>query len=284
MHFETSITLRDRMVSASEHLDKTTESLDQIRQQLDSRLDGRGRGALVGAVVGASLWVIAYLAASLVAMRYVPNSFAVGALCAAEALAFALLVDNFVKLGFYGKLLDFKSEVGSLGDQIARGKASLAADLEELLAARKKGWDMPLSIMPSVPLRAREIGEEVSRLTELSTGFLNGLKNVMYYVTGVVITVVGSLALFELADDIVGVEEYWYYIAMAVACVAEVIFMRFIWSKTHCQVTGVTMLTTLAGPVLFAAVIAAAAIALIALGVALAIGAIIAVLGSMSGG
>ena len=213
-----------------------------------------------------------------------PVGFATATLSTGEGNLFALLADNFVKLGFYGKLLDFKSEVGSLGDQIARGKASLAADLEELLAARKKGWDMPLSIMPSVPLRAREIGEEVSRLTELSTGFLNGLKNVMYYVTGVVITVVGSLALFDLADEIVGVEQYWYYIAMAVACVAEVIFMRFIWSRTHCQVTGVTMLTTLAGPVLFALVIAAAAIALIALGVALAIGAIIAVLGSMSGG
>ncbi|MBR5093466.1 MAG: hypothetical protein IK095_00090 [Oscillospiraceae bacterium] len=283
MSKEIKITLRDMMEEASNEFDRATNGMQEVLKKLEIRVGGRDRSALVGSVAGAICWAVAFLVIFLFARPYLDLRLGLIALCFAEALAIALLVDAIVKLGFFGKLLGYRSEIERLESQVDHARTALAADLSEFEGQRAKGWSMPLRPGQSVLVRSREIEEEVKSIEDLSTGFLKGLKNVFYYLAALGIAGVGGFALFDLADRLVDVSYGWYVAALAVACIAEIIAAKWVWGKTKCEVNNVTVFVTLLGPVLFAAVIAAVALALLALGVIIAI-AVIGVVFSMSSG
>ena len=107
-------------------------------------------------------------------------------------------------------------------------------------------------------------------------GALSWLEKVLYFGAGVVMTVMGSLALWKLIDLIFSnfdlpilVVHIVCIVSMVIVSVAMIIASKYVWGLTDCKVKNLTLLLILLGPVAFLILFAAIAIVLLLVAVAL---------------
>ena len=173
------------------------------------------------------------------------------------------------------------------------------------MKSRNNGWLHPLSVGTSIPEEVASIESTINGMESLKGGFINGLKNFLFFTFVIAVTGVGSWALFGTVGDMISsiTGEYISGETLETLCVlglviveiGVVILAKMLWSHTDCTVTNTTLWIAPLGPVLFVAFAAVATllvmlviwvvslvIALIGAAIAIAIAA--AVISGASGG
>jgi len=279
MNFQNSFTLKKMQSDAQDRFSRVSGKIDTVADTLKRRLGGKSRGALVGGFVISIVWAIAYCILYAVMREANHPLVTLVTLGTSVLLVVFAIIGNVVSLSYYGAILNAEAKLGKLRNRVESAKRSLSADMTNCMSRGASGWEMPLQPGSSVEEEVRKIESSLSGLEKVSGGFVNGVKNVLYYIATVGWTVAGSFLFYQLLLPLVEDEvsdktaNIVFYIAMLIACVGAVIVAKLIWGKTECSVKNLTLLGTLNGPVVFLA------LALIVILVVLAVKLIIAALG-----
>lgn len=261
MNWEQTIDFQPMREEAAREFGRLTGQLDRTRSNLESRMNGNSTAAILGGILLSILYLAAYLYLyGLGRTRIGIPYLALGALISGAALILTMVLDSLIRLGYYGGIQRHLDQINRLIAGLKKSESALDKDLGDYSVADLRNWDLSLNGKESISGQAERIESAVSGMESLHRGFLNGLKNVLYYVTCLVWAAAGSLALFEIARRFVDVSQGWLYAGAGAACVAEILLARLLWSKTGCEVRSLTVLATFAGPLLFALVIALGAL------------------------
>lgn len=302
MNFSENISLQKYADSANQNFNEIESRLSQIEDSLQTRMNGNTTGRLVGAIVGTICWLVVFCVSFWYTKDYVDRT--IGLICFGISLALvvSLIIDEIISFSYYGKISSYKNNITQLKNRVSVGRNSIESNKETLMNARADGWYYPLSIGTSIPEESASIESTINSMESLKGGFINGLKNFLFFTFAVAITAVGSYALFETAGGImtgISGEEMadetimlLCAIGVLLAIIGEIILSKMVWSHTNCSVTNTTLLITVVGPAIFLMLVTVATLLVVVVMWAIAaavaiIGVIIAgacVFGMISGG
>lgn len=308
MTFSENISLQSYVDSASQKFDESESRLSQIEGSFQTRMNGKTTGGMIGAILGTVCWLVAFCVCFWCFRGYVDSRLSLACLGVGVALIVSLLIDEIIGFSYYGKISSYKNNITQLKNRVSIGRSSIKSNQDVFMKSCANGWNYPLSVGPSIPEEAASIESTINGMESLKSGFINGLKNILFFTFAIAITGVGSLALFETAGTIVSSitsgmggepldlgSDTWMtlcLIGMVIAEIGEVILAKLAWGNTECSVTNMTLWIVPLGPVLFLAL--AAGVTLIVMlviwviSIAIAIGALIlagaCLFGSISGG
>lgn len=268
MNFDNDISFDTYAQSAETEFNSLQARLTTMDENLSTHLNGRSRGRLAGTFFATFVWFCIYSVLCGVVSGYISTGMLLGLLGCCFTTIFILLLDNIVSSRYYGVILSFQARIRRLKNQLQSAQSSIGANTAEFKASKASGWDYPLAAAPSVQQEMSMIEQESASIRTLQGGLLNTLKNIAYYITAIVTTVAGCMALNEVVVGIIsGISgtnipekpmELILTIAIVIACVLEIIAAKFMWGHTNCSVRNLTLLATLAGPVLYLIFVAAA--------------------------
>lgn len=257
MNFQNHIQLKKMRNDAQDRLSRTAEKIDAAADTLKQRMGGASRGSLIGGFVVNILWAAAYCVLYALVRRFCHPLAALVTLGVSLLLVLFCVIGNVASLSFYGAILNAESRLGKLKSRVESAKRSLGGDLNACMARSAEGWEQPIQPGEPVEEELRRIESATAGMEAVSGGFVNGVKNVLYYVSTVCWTVSGAFLGYELLlplveDDVSEkTANVVFVIAMLVACVGAVIAAKLIWGGTGCRVKNLTLLGTLNGPVVF---------------------------------
>ena len=278
MNFNQSITLNKYSEKATKGFNDMQSRLTKTESSFRSRMNGRSVAGLIATVFGIILWIAVFGAGAYMAFSATPSADAIilpadvyayvlkGAVAVIAMLMLFMLADSLVNMVYYGRISAYNKAISDLISRVSSGKSSILKNHDRFIASKGKGWNFPLKVASSIPGEAASIESRMSGIESLKTGFINGGKNFFYFTSVIVVTVVGSLALFPLAIEIVGEITDGYIddnviriiciVAAVLACIIEILLAKRTWERTNLNVTPVTLLIILLAPVLFALIIA----------------------------
>ena len=275
-----SFTLSKMQNDAQGRLSGAGEKVVKLEDSLKQRMGKKTRGTLIGGIIVTLLWTVLYIIVYAFCREFALHAiFSLLAIASSVLLVLFVLIGSFVELSYYGTILSAQSKLAKLRGRVESAKRNLHGNYNNYMQRERSGWEMPLQAGQPVEEEVRQLEKQLSGLESVRSGFVNGVKNALYYIATVAWTVMGSGFVFELVYPLVesDVEEKTAriicYIAIALACVGAVLVAKLIWGKTDCSVKNITLLGTLNGPVIFAA------LALVAILVVLAVQLIIAAAG-----
>ena len=252
-------TLKTMSENADKRFSETEKRLSTMAGSFRRRMDGKTIGRLIGAIIGTLLWIAAfvvfyiYTSNMMISIIFQVSAPVVG------ALMLSLLIDTIIDISYYGRISSYGNSVTDLRNRITRGAGSINTDYDKFLNAKNKGWDMPLKVGSSIPDEAISIENAVVGMEKLKKGFINGLKNVLFFTAVIMVTIAGCDVLFEVGKGILDavsggeisdkLSDILCNIAVIISCIAEIILARLVWSATDCRVNGVTLLILPAGPI-----------------------------------
>lgn len=308
MTFSENISLQSYVDSASQKFDESESRLSQIEGSFQTRMNGKTTGGMIGAILGTVCWLVAFCVCFWYFRGYVDNRLSLACFGVGVALIISLLIDEIIGFSYYGKISSYKDNITQLKNRVSIGRSSIKSNQDVFMKSCANGWNYPLSVGPSIPEEAASIESTMNGMESLKSGFISGLKNILFFTFVIAITGVGSWALFGTAGTIVsGItsgmggepldtgSDTWTtlcLIGMVVAGFGEVLLAKLMWSHTDCSITNTTLWIVPLGPVLFLALSAAVTLIFMlvvwAISIAIAIGALIlagaCLFGSISGG
>lgn len=265
MKFSDHITLSDYSQSARNAMNGWSERLDQTEKQIAVRMGDKTVGAIIGAMVGTIAWTV-------ICVLFV-NSFNSGdmgllktfGLIGIFLLAGVLLVDAIISINYYGKLQRYKNKISGLKSQLTIGRNSIGVHQDKLLASKENGWKFSFQIGKSISVEAITMESKIAGMETLKKETLPTIENVLYFIDAVLITIVFSIPLFESALELMngilsafaGPEQTtegaaaYMWLGVLVACCVEILLAKIVWGKFDCSVNFLSVLTLLAGPILF---------------------------------
>ena len=262
MNFTDSIVLNEYADSAVRIFDESENRLSQIEGSFATRLNGKTRGGIILSMIGTVIWCAVFTVFFSRFGKNVGGTALLIARIAYFALTAVLLADAVVNYSYCGKISVYKDAVSQLKTRVSIGRSSIKANQDAFMESRANGWHYALQPGSSIPDEAAAVEGILNGMQSLKGGLLHDLKNILFFVTTIAVTGVGSWMLFGVAADIVDalmgetVSETWYLVGMFIAVVANLILARKVWSSTNCAVTNVTLLAIPAGPVFFLALVA----------------------------
>lgn len=267
MNFTENISLQQYVDSANKQFIENESRLSEIEGSFETRMNGKTMGAMVGAMIGTVVWLAIFVVFFYFVHGQVHNTLFLVSLIASLALISALLIDEIISFSYYRKILSYKNDISELKNCISVGKSSIRLNLETFIKSRANGWQHPLSVGTSISEEATSIENTMNNIESLKGGFINGLKNFLFYTVVIAITVVGSLRLFGIAGEIMisfsdkFIDTYTLValsiVGLIIAGIGEILLAKLVWSKTNCAVTNTTLIIIALGPIAFLLVIAA---------------------------
>ena len=256
--------------SARKEFSETQTRLSEIEGSFRSRMDGKSIGSLVGSLIGTLFWLGAFLVGAYYARKTGMNELLLKiAFYSSMALILAKVIDVIVNFSYYGKVNSYLNEVRQLQNRVGSGEKAMRKNQEAFQRAKEKGWDYRLKAASSVPGEVKKLLGRTSALESLNKGFLNGLKNFLFFVTVIAVAAAGCLALFPflthkiitMTHGAIEVSTLHYLLIAAAVIVGifSIILARLIWSKTDCEVTNVTLLAMPIAPAVFLILVLAVA-------------------------
>lgn len=287
MDFSENISLQKYAENANDKFNETASSLSQIEGSFQTRMDGKTVGGLIRSMFGTFCWLVAICVFFWFIRKYVNGTMCLICFVISIALAVSLFVDGIIGLSYYGKISSYKNNIARLKNRIYIGKSSIKSNQDAFMKSRADGWFYPLSVGTSIPEEATYIESTINGMESLKGGFINGLKNFLFFTFAIVFTGIGSWALFGTAGKIMnGISgasidystiNILCIIGLLITMVGEIILAKLVWGKTDCSVTNITLFIAVVGPLLFLALITI--VTLLVMLVVLAIGIIIAIVG-----
>ena len=308
MTFTENISLQNYVDSAGQKFAESENRLSQIEGSFQTRMNGKTTGGIIGAILGTVCWFVAFCGCFWYFRGYIDSRLSLACLGIGVALIISLLIDEIVGFSYYGKISSYKDNITQLKNRVSIGRSSIQSNQDAFMMSRDSGWNYPLSVGPSIPEEAASIESTMNGMESLKGGFINGLKNILFFAFAIAITGVGSWALIGTAGTIVsGItsvmggapldigSDTWMtlcLIGMVVAGFVEVLLAKLMWSHTDCSITNITLWIVPLGPVLFLALAAGVTLIVMlvmwAISIAIAIGALVlagaCLFGSISGG
>lgn len=266
MTFSENISLQKYIDSANQRFDESESRLSEIEGSFQTRMNGKTPGGLVGSMFGTVCWLAVFGASYWYAREYVDSTLCLVYLGVAVALTISLFIDEIISFSYYGKISSYKNSIIQLKNRVSIGRNSIKSNQDTFMSSSANGWHHPLSVGSSIPEEATSIERTINSMESLKGGFINGLKNFLFFTFVVVVTGIGSWLLFGMADEIVCdiLGEHLegedlnsetlttiLYIGLLVVEIIVVILAKLLWSHTDCAVTNTTLLITPLGPVLF---------------------------------
>lgn len=302
MTFSENISLQKYADSANQKFNESESRLSQIEGSFQTRMNGKTTGSLVGAMFGTVCWLVAFCVFFWYIRGYVDNT--IGLICFGISLALvaSLIIDEIISFSYYGKISSYKNNITQLKNRVSVGGSSIKSNQDTFMKSRANGWRHPLSVGTSIPKEAASIESTINGMESLKGGFINGLKNFLFFTFAIAITAVGSWALFGTAGEImtgISGEDIdgdtimtLCIIGLLITVVGEIILAKMVWGKTDCSVTNTTLFIAAVGPVMFLALVLVATLLVMlvmwAIAIVIAIGAVViagaCVCGSISGG
>ena len=287
MNFSENISLQMYADSAKKEFDASESRLSKIEGSFQTRMDGKTTSGLIGAMIGTLCWLVVFCIFFWLIKGYVDSAIYLICFVVSLALIVSLFIDEFIGLSYYGKISSYKKDITQLKKRVSIGKTNIKSNQEIFMESRSDGWHHPLSVGTSIPEEATSIESTINGMESLKGGFINGLKNFLFFTFAIAITAVGSWALFGIAGEIMtgiypdpidsSTVNTLCTIGLLITVVGEIILAKLVWSKTDCSVTNITLFIVAAGPLIFLVLIAVAT--LIVMLVMMAIAVIIAIAG-----
>ena len=302
MNFSENISLQKYADTANQKFSETENRLTQIAGSFETRMNGKSKAGIIGSMFGTICWAVAVCVFFGYIGGYVDSTLHLVCLGIALALLGTLLIDEIISFSYYGKISSYRDNINQLKNRVSVGRSSIKSNQDAFMKSRSNGWRHPLSVGTSIPEEATSIEGTINGMESLKGGFINGLKNFLFFTFAIAITAVGSWALFGTAGEIrTGIYpdpidnstvNTLCTIGLLITVVGEIILAKLVWSKTDCSVTNTTLFIAAVGPFLFLALIAVATLLVMLVMLAIAIvvaiaGVVIAgacVCGAISGG
>ena len=263
MNFTENITLQKHADSANKQFNESESRLSKIEGSFATRMDGKTRSGIIGTIFGTLCWLAAYIFFFVYIRGYVGGALYLICLGVSLALIGSLLIDEIVNFSYYGKISSYKDSITRLKNRVSIGRSSIKSNQDTFMKSRANGWQHQLSVGTSIPEEATSIESTINSMESLKGGFINGLKNFLYYTAVIAITAVGSWALFGAVGGIIsGISGESMngdtlmtlcVIGVLIVEVGEVILAKMLWSHTDCTVTNTTLWIMPAGPLMFLA-------------------------------
>lgn len=268
MNFSENISLQMYADSAKKEFDESENRLSKIEGSFQTRMDGKTTSGLIGAMIGTLCWLVVFCIFFWLIKGYVDSTIYLICFVVSLALIVSLFIDEFIGLSYYGKISSYKNDITQLKKRVSIGKTNIKSNQEIFMESRSDGWHHPLSVGTSIPEEATSIESTINGMESLKGGFINGLKNFLFFTFAIAITAVGSWALFGIAGEIMtgiypdpidsSTVNTLCTIGLLITVVGEIILAKLVWSKTDCSVTNITLFIVAAGPLIFLALIAVA--------------------------
>lgn len=263
MYLDQNIKLNSMAEAARKTFDSTDKRLEEIESNFHSKMRGRTMGGIIGSFFGTAFWIAAFAFVAYNLFNYMNNTMFLVTLGAVGLLMIVMLIDDGMNFKFFGKVSSYGSSVSQLRSRVRVGRESISANTDTYMKTRDKGWDYNLEVGESIPDEATAIEGMLSSMDSLKNGFINSSKTGLYYIVAILITIVGSMALFptvsgwlytffDLSDDTL---QTICWIAMIAVCVCEYFIAKLVWSWTECNVNNLTIFGVLTGPFAFIALI-----------------------------
>lgn len=302
MNFSENISLQKYADTANQEFSETENRLSQIVGSFETRMNGKSKAGIIGSMFATICWAVAVCVFFGYIRGYVDGTLHLICLGLALALLVTLFIDETVNFSYYGKISSYKDNINQLKSRVSIGRSSIKSNQDAFMKSRSNGWRHPLSAGTSIPEEATSIESTINGMESLKGGFINRLKNFLFFTFAIAITAVGSWALFGTAGDImtgISGESIDYStvntlcaIGLLITVVGEIILAKMVWSKTDCSVTNTTLFIAAVGPLLFLALVSISALLVMlvvwVVGILIAIvGVVIAgacICGSISGG
>lgn len=287
MNFSENISLQKYADTANQKFSETENRLSQIAGSFETRMNGKSKAGIIGSMFATICWAVAICVFFGFIRGYVDGTLHLICLGIALALLVTLFIDEIVNFSYYGKISSYRDNINQLKNRVSIGRSSIKSNQDTFMKSRSNGWRHPLSAGTSIPEEATSIESTINGMESLKGGFINGLKNFLFFTLAITITAVGSWALLGTAGEIMtgiypdpidySTVNTLCTIGLVITVVGEIILAKMVWSKTDCSVTNATLFIAAAGPLMFLALIAVAT--LIVMLVMLAIAVVVAIAG-----
>ena len=300
MEIKKQVFLAEYDNAARQQFSQTEKRLSGIQDSFRHLMHGKTMGGIIVSLIATLVWAGAFVYGILYAVENLLLdklfSLEIETLVMNVAAAVILLlllfmlVDTIIAWVYYGQIAAGKQRISRLQQRVADGKNSIKNRTEMFVQARNNGWNYPLVTAKSIPQEADEIASAVSNVRSLRAGFINTMKNILFFAATVIVSSAFCIALAAHAQDIFlrwGGEDYKEamkivcYVVMGLVCVGEIILAKLVWSGTDCEVKPLTLLILLVPPVAF--VLLTAAAPYVVMGVAAIIGLAISIAGLVFG-
>jgi len=297
-----NISLQKYADAATQKFNESESRLSEIESSFQTRMNGKTTSGLIGAMFGTACWLVVFCVFFWYIRRYIDNTVCLICFGISLALIISLFVDELISFSYYGKISSYNNNIVQLKNRVNMGRSSIKSNQSSFMTSRSNGWRYPLSVGSSIPEEAISIESTINGMESLKGGFINGLKNFLFFTFAVAITAAGSWALFETAAGImtgfsgesISSETLQTLCVggLMITVIGEIVLAKMVWSKTDCAVTNITLFIAAAGPVMFLALVAAVTLLVMlvlwAVSILLAILAVVVggaiVFGSISGG
>ena len=256
-----NISLQNYVDDANRKFQESESKLSQIEGSFQARMNGKTTVDLVGALIGTACWLIAFCALYWFVGGYIDQTLGLVSLGLSLVLIAVLFIDEIISFSYYGKIGSYKNSITQLKNRVDVGQASIKSKLDVFMKSRTNGWCHPIPKGNSIPEEAAFIENTINGMETLKNGFLQGLKNVLFFAFVIVVTGICNWSLVRVASQIVGnlsgtpegVEglRTVCMIGVPIVEVGMIILAKMWWSHTNCSVTNTTLLVTLLGPVLY---------------------------------
>lgn len=302
MNFSENISLQKYADTANQKFSETENRLSQISGSFETRMNGKSKAGIIGSMIATICWAVAVCVFFGYIRGYVDGTLSLVCLGIAFALLVTMLIDEIINFSYYGKISSYRDNINQLKNRISIGRSSIKSNQDTFMKSRSNGWHHPLSVGTSIPEEATSIESTINGMESLKGGFINGLKNLLFFTFAIAITAVGSWALFGTAGEIMmgfSGESMDYDtintlcgIGLVITVIGEIILAKMVWSKTDCSVTNTTLFIAAVGPIMFLALVAIATLLVMlvvwAISIVIAIGAVVlagaCICGAISGG
>jgi hypothetical protein len=262
MYLERNLRIVSMAEKARKAFNEVDKSMGALESNYHSKMRGRTMTGIFGTILGIAAWVAVFGALAYYGLSYTERNVLMVTAAGLALLLFVMLIDALLTLAFYGKISFYGANISQLRAGIRKGCDSISTTTDAYMKSAANGWDYKLKVGRSVMDEARVIEKHLNRMDVLKHGFINKLKNVLYYLDAILFTVAGSMALFPIVSErlcekfeISGqVPTVICWVVVVIACVGEYDIARMAWAKSECSVNNLTVFALLAGPLAFLAV------------------------------
>lgn len=270
MEIKKEISLGAYATSARKQFSDAKNSLNNVQHGFYSRMNGRTMTGIIFSLIATLLWAgayvygIMYAVENLLLEKLFSADVEMWIMNIAAALILTLLLfvftDNVISWVYYGQISTSRQKILRLQQRITDGENTIDKNAQAFAAAQKDGWNFPLKAGASIPKEAADISLAAQNVRALKNGFINTMKNILFFAATVIVSAAFCVAMAEHAQDLFfrwGGEDYdeavkiVCYVVLGIVCIGEIILAKLVWSATDCEVTPLTLLILLVPPVAF---------------------------------
>ena len=265
MNLIDNVLLNNMASNADKQFAGICKRMSDLDEKFMHKMGGTSMVKLILSVLGNVCWGagMIYLYVNYLSKSNVNHTLALAALGGTLFLIALMLFDGIVTYRYYGRIVGYDKELRDMAGRVNNDKASLSAKAKAFLQLESKKWDHKLSIGESIPSKVANLENALGRMNRVTSGFLQKLKVVLYYVMSMVITVVGCKYFYGTALKIMKIfgfslsdktNNVLFWIAVVVSCIGEYFVAEFLYSFFDCKVSNLSFIAMFAGMLLFLAI------------------------------